>query len=263
MLENKLFSVTNKYNHICLCYSGGVDSTLLLYLLSKVKPVTAITVNGIMVSPDEMEEAVKFANSLDNVNFETIPVDILELDEFRQNGPKRCYFCKKYILGKVKKRAQELGCDVVIDGSNIDDLSDYRPGLAAIEELGIKSPFIEAEFTKDDIYELSRKYDLPTKNKASGACLATRIPTGELLTEEKLKKVGEAEQYLKELGFKQLRLRLKDNCYGKIECFKEDFDLFFNNLEKIQKRLKKLGIIIEDTPNEYKTGSMNREVNNE
>lgn len=255
--EKALRDIISKYDKACIGFSGGVDSTLLLFLASQEIPTLAITADGAMVPRDEFNEAVEFGKTLNNIDHITFPVNPLDIEKFRNNTPDRCYACKKVIFSKIKELAHENNCDVIFDGANIDDLGDYRPGMKAVEELGVLSPFLLAGLNKSDIYFLSKKYELPTMNKASAACLASRIPTGEPITLEKLKKVEDGERILKKYGFNQLRLRLFDNIKGQLECRIEDFDIFDKNKEEIIKRLEELGINIESTPKVYKQGSMN------
>lgn len=255
--EEKLNKIIKQYRKACIGFSGGVDSTLLLYLTNKLIPVVAVTADGVMVPRKELQEAKDFSYELENVRHIIFPVDAFNIEEFRKNTPDRCYHCKRAIFSKINQIAQEEECDVIFEGANTDDLDDYRPGMKAIKELGIKSPFLEAGFTKSDIYDLSKKYQLPTINKMSAACLASRIPTNEVITYEKLRKIDQAEEYLKQFGFEILRLRLIDGEKGIIECSKKDIDIFNHNKEEFVNMLKDFNIELNLEPKIYIQGNMN------
>lgn len=256
-LKKRLERVITKYNKIVIGYSGGVDSTLLTYIASEFRPVLAITLDGPMIPRAEINEAKEYIKDLENVEHLIIPINTLDIEGFRLNPPDRCYHCKSILFSIIKEKALENGCDVVFDGTNIDDFGDYRPGLKAIEELNIVSPFVLAELSKADIYDLSKSYDLPTQNKPSFACLASRIPQNEEITKEKLEKIEKIEGLLKNLGFKQYRFRYLNDSEALIECYKEDFDLYNKNKDLINSEVDKLGLKLIDSPREYKTGSMN------
>lgn len=258
MLNTKLNKLFSNYNKICIGFSGGVDSSLLLYLASQVKPVVAITVDGPMVPRKDLEEAKAFASSLNNVKHIVLPIDVFSIEGFKENSLERCYYCKKTIFTTLKELALKENCDVVFDGANIDDLGDFRPGMKAIEELEVLSPFLIAGLTKSDIYNLSKKFDLPTKNKPSAACLASRIPTNDEITLEKLNKIEKVEEFLKDLGFKQIRARLINDEEILIECLREEFGIFRNNVGSIKKFTNNLNLNLNEEPKEYKQGSMNK-----
>ena len=260
---NKLNDIITKYNKICIAFSGGVDSSLLLYYVSLSKPVVAVIIDGDMVPRRDIKEAETFVKNLNNVELIKAPFDVFSIKEFTENSNLRCYYCKKALFQTIIKIAQENHCDVVFDGTNKDDLSDYRPGLKAIQELQVVSPFLEAGLNKTDIYNLSNYYDLPTKNKNSSACLASRIKTDDLITKEKLSKIEQAEEILQSYSFKQLRFRLIDLFNGYIEIKREDFSKFYDNLSDIENKLKAIHLNIEKDPYEYKRGSMNKGGSNE
>ena len=184
------------------------------------------------------------------------------MEEVRFNAPIRCYVCKKVIFGSLLEEAAKLGVETIADGSNLDDLGDYRPGLKALEELQVKSPLREAGFTKADIRALSRELGLPTWNKQSNACLATRFPYGTEITAEKLSLVDKAESALSGMGFTQLRVRVH-NDIARIEVPAEQIETLLRdeNRTSIVDALKELGFayVTLDLAG-YRTGSMNEKL---
>ena len=196
---------------IALAFSGGVDSSLLLVLLGLRRKhgtlphgMVALTVNTTLHPQHELKEAQDLAQSFN------LPLEVLELDELpviAHNPVNRCYLCKKALMGKLQARAAELGCGVVIDGTNADDLTQYRPGLQALKELGIKSPLAEAGLSKEQVRALLQELGLEIAHKPSNACLATRFPYGTELKVEALTAVGKAEEALHALGFRNVRVR--------------------------------------------------------
>ena len=181
------------------------------------------------------------------------------------NPRERCYFCKKREFGRIIEAAQERGFNSVIDGSNVDDLGDYRPGLKALEELGVASPLREAGLTKTDIRELSRRFELPTWDKPAFACLASRIPYGERIVSAKLGRIEKAEDYLRSLGFRQFRVRSHGDI-ARIETAPEERRRFFDEtmLDEISHRLKSFGFLYAAFELEgYVMGSMNRTISAE
>ncbi|MDO4178962.1 MAG: ATP-dependent sacrificial sulfur transferase LarE [Phascolarctobacterium sp.] len=244
-----------------IAFSGGVDSTFLLKVASEVlkDKCVALTVSSALIPGSELSDAKIFAESL-GVRYLVLDVDELATPGFQENPPERCYLCKKNIFSQIIAHAQEQGMAYVCEGSNVDDESDYRPGMRAIAELGVKSPLREARLTKAEIRVLSKDYDLPTWSKPSYACLASRIPYGETITREKLKLVEVAESYLHALGFEQVRVRLHGNL-ARLELTEEDYEKIFDKdlREKIHTHLKSIGIAyisVDLLP--YKTGRMNQ-----
>ena len=227
---------------VCIAFSGGVDSTLLLKVAVEVlgPDVLPITVNGAMLPASEFAEAQALAASF-GVTPLVIAADVFALDAFTQNLPDRCYHCKKFIFTQIKNAAIQNGYKVILDGSNLDDLQDYRPGIKALGELDVVSPLKAAGLTKQDIRALSAYYGLPTATKPSMACLATRIPTHTPITPAVLRIVEAGEESLKALGLKQYRLRLLNET-AKIECDPADFDTVLANRQTLVATLKALGV---------------------
>ena len=260
----------NKYNHlleylkslesVAIAFSSGVDSTFLLFaakeaLGDKMMAVTAVTSS---FPQREKNEAVDFCEKY-NIYHELCNIDVMKIEGFTQNPPNRCYICKRAIFENIIDVANSNNIQAIAEGSNLDDNGDYRPGLLAIAELGVKSPLREAGLTKYDIRVLSKFLNLPTWEKPSYACLATRFVYGETISEEKLAMVDKGEQLLIDLGFHQMRVRIHDRM-ARIEVLPEEFvKLLDDNIRlKIVNAFKEYGFdyVSMDLVG-YRTGSMN------
>jgi len=192
-----------------IAYSGGVDSTLLLYAASKITDLKlkAYTVRNAMIPEDEITDAVAIGKNF-GIEHHLIDIDILSFEKIASNTPERCYHCKTVILKEIIGSASGHGISVILEGTHSGDMNDYRPGLKAIKELGVISPLREAGFDKSKIYELSDHLNLPTSGKESYPCLATRIPYGTYIKIEDLKKAELAEKIIADFGFRQIRARI-------------------------------------------------------
>lgn len=245
---------------IAVAFSGGVDSAFLLASAAKTlgpENVLAVTAVSPVFPKREREEARRLCASL-SVRQKEIGIDILGLDCFRNNPADRCYHCKYAIMSAMKNAAAEEGFPVLIEGSNADDTGDFRPGMRALSELGILSPLLEAGLGKEEIREKAREMGLPVWNKPSSACLASRIACGEEITLEKLKKVELAEEYLRSLGMKQLRVRVHGEL-ARIEAEKDGIGIVFENREEIAKKLRSIGFRYVTLDLEgFRSGSMNQ-----
>lgn len=247
-------------NSVAIAYSGGVDSTFLLRVAYDVLGcnVIAVTARSLSFPKRELEEAKKFAAEL---GVEHIIVDSEELDikGFSKNPTNRCYLCKHELFTKIIEIAKQKNIENIIEGSNSDDNGDYRPGLIAVSELGIKSPLREVGFTKNEIREISKEFNLPTWNKQSFACLSSRFPYGENITPEKLIMIDKAEQFLLDQGFYQVRVRVHGNL-ARIETDEKSLNALLNKQirEKIYDKFKEIGFsYISLDLKGYRTGSMN------
>ncbi len=210
-MKEKLLKIREeigKYKSIAVAFSGGVDSTLLSKISHDLlkEDAVAITIVGDMHSRAEIQEGRELARG---IGISHVEIDIRgeKIPGFTENQKDRCYHCKKHLFALIRDKSRELGVEAIFDGSNIDDLSDYRPGMKALKELNIISPLKDAGFTKADIRNVSRELGLPTWDKPAFACLASRIPYHTKITREKLDMVEKGEEYLKEIGINQYRVR--------------------------------------------------------
>ncbi|MFW9877777.1 MAG: ATP-dependent sacrificial sulfur transferase LarE [Candidatus Thorarchaeota archaeon] len=263
ILEKKLKSLISSLDSkkVIVAFSGGVDSSLLAFLSSKyAKETLLITEKSILYPDEEIEETKRFSEKY-NIQHLIIERNPLENKEFQCNPINRCYLCKTGLYNDIIEIKNSRNYDVILDGSNIDDLSDYRPGMQALKDLQISTPYIDYNISKDEIRELCKFYDLTVQSKPSMACFSSRIPYGQVINEEKLKMIREAEKYIKNsFKLKQLRVRLHDNNLGRIEILPSDLPriLTKENIEMIKNKLKDLGFTYITVDLEgFRSGSMN------
>ncbi len=215
-----------KWRRVLLLFSGGLDSSLLLALGRQAlgEGLTAFTVIGPQTAPGEVAAASQLAKKF-QVPHLLASFDPLTLIDFRENTRRRCYVCKQAMLAQARKVAARLQAEAIWDGTNVDDLGDFRPGFQAIQEAGVESPLLSAGLGKQDIRELSKKLGLPA-DKPSQSCLATRFPYDTTLTRKDLTRVGQAEAWLKARGFSHVRLRVRGR-EVRLELRPEEWPIFF------------------------------------
>jgi uncharacterized protein len=257
----KLKEIFQSMRRVLVAYSGGVDSTLLLKIAKDTlgdENVLAVTALSPLYPERELAEAKKVIQVIGGRHL-LIESNELEIDGFSKNPTNRCYYCKRKLFEELLKLAMQESIPFIVEGSTLDDEMDHRPGKKAIQELGIRSPFKEAMFTKADVRELSNTLGLPTWDKPSFACLASRFPYGEEITMEGLRMVGEAEDFLFGLGFKQVRVRHYQNL-ARIEIMQEDMDRLMEGSlrEKVVGHFKAIGYkyVTLDLQG-FRSGSMN------
>ncbi len=261
---DRLKAILQKMESLAIAFSGGADSTFLLAVASELPDIDimAITASSPMIPSWEIIEAKKMAARL-KVKHKIIKTDPLENPLLKKNPPERCYICKKDLFAKFLNLVKEQGLRYLADGTNHDDLKAYRPGLRALKELGVRSPLAEAGLIKEDIRKYSKIMGLPTWDTPALACLATRIPYNEEITMEKLKMIDRAEEFIRSLGFRQVRVRCHYSM-ARIELDPVDIPRLLEQSmrEKTVSRLKTIGFnhITIDLEG-YRSGSMDEQKN--
>jgi uncharacterized protein len=249
------------YSSVAIAFSGGVDSTFLVAVAAESVPgrVLAVTVASPLTPDREVRESYEIALKLGVEQIITGADDIVDIEVFHDNPPDRCYHCKQHFFAVVLDVAQEIGLDYVLEASNADDVDDYRPGLRAVKELGMLSPLIEAGLTKAEIRALSKELGLPTWDKPSMACLASRVPYGDEITREKLTQIEKGEEVLLAEGFRLCRLRHFGEL-ARIEVPLEEIERLRSGAvwPRVEKAILDLGFArVEIDPKGYRSGSLN------
>lgn len=262
---NKLKEIIKNMRSALVAYSGGVDSTLLLKIAhDELKDkLLAVIASSDTYPEEEIEAAKDMAENL-GVKYIVIQTEEHKDENFVSNPPERCYYCKKELFFKLSAIARQNNINYVLDGSNYDDKSDFRPGERAAKEFKVRSPLREVAFRKAEIRELSKELGLPTWDKPSFACLSSRIPYGTRITKDILEKIEEGENFLKSLGFKNLRVRHHGHI-ARIEIGKEEISVMINNgmMEKVSRKFEKLGYVYVTLDLKgFRSGSMNEVLRN-
>jgi len=258
---NTLLEILRGYGSVILGYSGGVDSTFLLCAASEAlgrENVLAVIARSDSYTQKEYKEAVEWAKEID-ARVLTVETEEMFDANYTSNPTNRCYYCKQELFTKLHDVAEREGVQVIIDGFNYDDLKDYRPGAQAAKELKVQSPLFEAGLTKAEIRELSHRQELPTWDVPSMACLSSRVPYGEEITSEKLRQIEQAEAVVRELGFRELRVRHHGDI-ARVEVAPGEISKFMDGIvrEQVVAGLKEAGFkyIALDLEG-YRSGSMN------
>jgi pyridinium-3,5-biscarboxylic acid mononucleotide sulfurtransferase len=262
-LSSKLGSlekILSDMQSVLIAYSGGTDSTFLLKIAATVlgDKAIAVTASSETYTPQELRDAKKNAEAI-GVQHIIVYTDELNDPNFSSNPPDRCYYCKKELFTKLTGLLKRHGLKSIVDGSTCDDERDFRPGIRAVVEFGVRSPLKEAGFTKDDIRKLSKEMNLPTWDKPPLPCLSTRFPYGTQITKEKVLRVGRAEEFLAGFGIRQLRVR-DHGSIARIEVLRADMPIFLDEeiSNLIAEKFRTLGYayVALDIQG-YRMGSMN------
>jgi pyridinium-3,5-biscarboxylic acid mononucleotide sulfurtransferase len=250
----------SRYESLIIAYSGGLDSALLLKVSHMVlgEKVLAVISDSPSIPRSELDGAIRFARET-GARIKVINTKEIDNSNYLKNPDNRCYFCKSELYGDVEKVAGEEGIRYIANGTNLDDLGDYRPGLKAADEHQVVSPLKDAGLTKDDIRTLARQLNLKIWDKPASPCLASRIPYGSSVTREKLAQVEDAEKYVRTFGIRELRVRH----FGELavlEVNPEYMDIVKANLSEIESRFVEIGFK-EIEIKEFKSGSLNKLIN--
>ncbi|MBN1981447.1 MAG: ATP-dependent sacrificial sulfur transferase LarE [Chitinivibrionales bacterium] len=255
---SELQKITGRYHSAVIAFSGGVDSTLLAAVAGKTiaGPVLLVTATSSTYTQQERQDSVAIAAQL-GLEQMIIVSEELNLPQFQKNLPDRCYWCKQTLFAAIKRICDEKCFEVIFDGNNASDASDFRPGRKAALEFGVISPLAEANFTKQDIRDLSRQLGLQTAEKPALACLASRFPYYEQITKEKLDRVETVERQIRALGFSQFRVRSHQDV-ARIECIPAEMEKAFALREKLARICCESGFTFASLDLKgYRTGAMN------
>lgn len=258
--HQKLVSILQEMKQVVVAFSGGVDSTFLLKVAVDtlgVHNVLAVTADSETYPTSELEEAKRLAEHI-GARHQVIETSELAIPGYTENDKNRCYFCKNSLFEHLVPIMKEKGFQNIVYGVIADDMSEYRPGMRAAKEQGVRGPLQEADLYKEEIRELSKQMSLPTWDKPSFACLSSRIAYGETITKAKLTKVEKSEAFLKTIGLRQVRVRTHEDI-ARIEVEPQDMQKLLANHQRVTEKLQSYGykFVTMDLVG-YKSGSMNR-----
>ena len=244
MIEAKLGhlrEILSSMGNLAVAFSGGIDSSLVLRVASDLSESRVIALMAVseLIPQHESSEAERTAESL-GVPFRKVSVQVMDNKVFVENSRERCYLCKRMIFERLLEVAREENMDTLVDGTNLDDLGEVRPGLRALEELGVRSPLAEVRISKAEVREMARRLGMEMADRPENTCLATRIPRGQKITIERLQRIDGAELFLRSLGIHQLRVRDHDDL-ARIEVLPDQLEIILNNANAVATRFRELG----------------------
>jgi uncharacterized protein len=223
--RDRVIEILRGFDGVAVAFSGGLDSSVLAKaaVTALADRAVAFTATSPSMPGGELENAVELARRI-GIRHEVVETDELSDPRYRENTPERCYFCKQIICRVIASRAESLGLAIVVDGANADDRHDHRPGSRAAKELGVRSPLAECGLTKAELRQLARAWELPNWNKPASPCLSSRVAYGVSITEDRLRMIDRAEQFLHEHGFPVARVRLHEDDLARVEVPANDID---------------------------------------